>query len=241
LKRLCLIFILAFSAAAAAKEALKEPAKEALKVALFDKLPFAYKEGKEMKGFHYMVAQAIADRMGVKLIAKLVPIRRAIELLRQGSVDIVIMTDQTSLEEMKTKKAFLMSANTLIYTRPDHIHIQSKSDLGGRMCRIAGGCMELDDVKDIRWSDLKSYEQCLDVLLLGRVDGVCGTIAFQAAMNKHKVGSDQISTYAISDKSVWVHALPVIDEKRWKEIVSSVESLIKDGSVDYWAKKSLKP
>jgi len=88
--------------------------KEPLRVALFDKPPFAYQEDGVMKGFHYSVAQGIADRTGRKLQINLVPVRRAIELLRQGHVDIVIMTDQTSFEEMKTKKAFLISANTFI-------------------------------------------------------------------------------------------------------------------------------
>jgi len=214
---------------------------EPLRVALFDKPPFAYKEDGVMKGFHYSVAQGIADRTGRKLQINLVPVRRAIELLRQGQVDIVIMTDQTSFEEMKTKKAFLISANTFIYTKADHKPVLSKKDIAGNMARLAGGCTEFNDLPGVKWSDLKSYEQTLDVLLLSRVEGVCGTVAFQAILNRRKISADQVKTYTVLDKAVWVHALPTINEKKWKEIESNVQSLIKDGSVDYWARKFLKP
>ncbi len=245
MNRLILFLLLLNSVVAFSNEPLKEASvdsvKEPLKVAMFDKLPFAYKEGGEMKGFHYAVAKGIAGRMGVPLEVTLVPIRRAIELLRQGAVEIVIMTDQTTFADMKTRKSFLKNGNTFIYTRADHKSIQSKQDLAGPICRLAGGCTDLDDVKAIHWSDLKSYEQCLDVLLLGRVEGVCGSVAFRAVLHKRKIASEQIQQYAVSEKPVWVHALPAMSEKRWKEIDAAVQALVKNGSIDEWAQKYLNP
>ncbi|MGZ5280494.1 MAG: transporter substrate-binding domain-containing protein, partial [Pseudobdellovibrionaceae bacterium] len=116
--------------------------REPLRVALFDKPPFAYKEDGVMKGFHYSVAQGIADRTGQKVQLSLVPVRRAVELLRQGQVDILFMTNQTAFEEMKTKKIFLLSANTFIFTKADHKPVLSKKDITGNVARIAGGCTE---------------------------------------------------------------------------------------------------
>lgn len=223
------------------KESHKENGKEPLRVALFDKPPFAYRDGDKMRGFHYAVAQAISEKTGRELQATLVPVRRAIELLRQGSVDIVIMTDQSSFEEMKTRKSFVLNVSTFIFTLPSHKPVLSKKDLDTNMARLAGGCSELADVPGIKWSDLKSYEQCLDVLLLGRVQSVCGTEAMQLTLNTRKLTSDQIKAYPIMQKAVWAHALPTMPEKKWKEIDTVLQALVKDGSVERWARENAQP
>jgi hypothetical protein len=243
MNRLILTFILVCSpiAFAKGKASSGHEGKEPLRVALFDKPPFAYFDEGKLKGFHYALAKGISERTGRELQADLVPVRRAIELLRQGKVDVVIMTDQTSFAEMKTRKAFLLGVTTFIYTLPSHKPVLSKKDLDTNMARLAGGCSELADIPDIHWSDLKSYDQCLDVLLHGRVQAICGTEAMNLALNQRKLSSDQIKAYPLQQKAVYVHALPTMPENKWKEIESAANSLVKDGSAERWARENAKP
>ena len=152
--------------------------KASLRVALFDRPPFAWKEDGKMRGFHYAVAKGISEKTGRPLEINLVPVRRAIEMLRGGEVDIVIMTDQTSFEEMKTKKAWIIEISTYIFTKKGSPEFTTVKDVKGTVARLGGGCSDLGISPDVKWNDLKSYEQTLDVLLLGRADAVCGTDSF---------------------------------------------------------------
>jgi ABC-type amino acid transport substrate-binding protein len=239
--RLILFLILTCAPSAFAKATTRETAKEPLRVALFDKPPFAYFDEGKLKGFHYILAKAISEKMGRELHAELVPIRRAMELLRQGSVDIVIMTDQSTFEEMKTRKSFLLTVTTIIYTLPSHKPVLAKKDVDANMGRLAGGCADLADIPGIHWNDLKSYEQALDVLLLGRVQSVCGTEAMNPVLNRRKLTSEQVKAYPLQQKAVYVHALPSMSESKWREIDSATQSLVKDGSIERWAREYSKP
>ena len=206
-------------------------------MALFDKRPFAWKDGEETRGFHYAIAKGLSERMGRPLKIELVPVRRAIEMLRHGEVDLIFMTDQISLSEMRTQKAFMLDVGAYIYTLADHKPIANSKDLKGKVGRLAGGCSEFADLPDIQWSDMKSFDQCIDVLLLGRVDSVCSSIGLQYLMNTRRIPKTKVKSYLLQSKSLWAHALPTMDKKKWKEIETAVDSLVKDGSIAKWSEE----
>jgi ABC-type amino acid transport substrate-binding protein len=241
MKRLMLSLILIVTCPSFAKyKPLAKTKSEPLKIALFDKPPFAWKENGKMRGFHYAVAQGVADRVQRPLEIALVPVRRAMEMLRSGEVDIVIMTDQTSFEEMKTHKAFIIDIGTYIFTRKKGPQFTSVKDLKGSLGRLAGGCSELGELPEVKWTDMKSYEQGLDVLLLERVDAVCGTDSFLYVTKSVKGSTEMIKSLSLQKKAVYIHALPSMNLKKWKAVEEATNSLVQDGSIQKWALENQK-
>jgi hypothetical protein len=232
---LSLFLIVTCSSSAQEKSGIPKLKSEPLKVALFDKQPFAWKENGKRRGFHYAVAQGVADQIQRPLEMTLVPVRRAIEMLRGGDVDIVIMTDQSSFEEMKTRKAFVIDIGAYIFTRKNGPRFSSVKDLKGSFGRLAGGCSDLGDLPQVHWTDMKSYEQGLDVLLLERIDAICGTDSFLYVTKSVRGSTDMIKAFSLQRKAVYIHALPNMNLQKWKAIETAADGLVRDGSIQKWA------
>ena len=214
--------------------------KEILRMALFDRPPFGYRENGEIKGFHYEIAKAVAGRTGRDLQISLVPIRRGLELFKRGAVDAMIMTDHAELNELKARRAFLLDVTIFIFTLPSHKPVLSKQDLDSNTGRLAGGCFELSDAPNVKWSDAKSYDQALDMLLLGRVPSVCGTEGLKVVIGARKLDSPKIISYPLIKKGIWFHAQASMPDEKWKQIESAVHALVKEGVIDRLARDLMK-
>jgi len=215
-------------------------APDVLRVGLFDQAPFVWKEGGELKGFHYEIVRGLAKKTGRPLDVTLVPLRRAIELLKVGKIDVVIMTEQAEIADLPLQKTSLLVVQTLVATMRTHKPILSKADVQGRMIRINGGCVELNDVAGLTWVNVKSYAQALDVLRIGRAEGICGTVAIQHSLKKKNL-EEQIKIYPIQEKKVSLYALKSMHPKKWKALEEAAAALVADGSIQKWAAAALNP
>lgn len=204
---------------------------QTLKVALMDKRPFMYKEGDKFVGFHYEVANEISNKLGVSLEAFDVPVLRAIEMLKRKEAEITIMTENSELDSLKAKKQFLLKLDTFVYWLKNN-KSKSVSEFKGRMARISNSCVAMKEKSDIEWIDVESYEQAYKMLKANRVDSVCGSIAFKIVSK-----SKEIKSTRVNEKSLWVHAHPEIDKKRWESITKATQALVKSGIVENLAKK----
>lgn len=232
--RYLLLLILVWASAAQSKP-------EPFRVAIFEKVPFGYQEGDQIRGVHVLIAKAIGEKTGRPIEFHLLPIRRAVESLRQGKVDWLIATDSAANADLKTKRAFLMHVMTSVYTLASHKPVSSIQEVDLKMGRIVDGCIELSNRTDIVWNECKTFDQCIDVLLVGRAPSICATDAMKAALAKRKIGPDKIKAYPIAQKSLSVHALPSMPAKKWKEIEVAVEALVKEGKIEQFIADELKP
>ncbi|MGZ5279666.1 MAG: substrate-binding periplasmic protein, partial [Pseudobdellovibrionaceae bacterium] len=231
------LLIIFFSMALGSPLYAQQMTADVLRFALFDRVPFVWKEGSQTKGFHYKIAQGISTITGRPLEITMVPCRRAIELLKTGKVDVIILTDQTELEDQRFQKAFLDIVQTLIVTMKAHTPILSKEGVRGRIARINGGCSELTEGTELTLINVKSYEQALDMLQAGRVDGICGTVAIHHFLHQRQKLKTQTESHPIQKKALSLHALKSMDKKKWKALEDAAATLVANGSIAKWALK----
>jgi len=108
------------------------------------------------------------------------------------------------------------------------------------MIRINGGCIELNGMAGLNWVNVKSYEQALDVLQVGRAEGICGTVAIQHILKKKNL-EEQIKVHPIQEKKVSLYALKTMDPKKWKALEDAAAALVADGSIQKWSIEALNP
>jgi ABC-type amino acid transport substrate-binding protein len=215
-------------------------ALDPLKIGLVDRPPFAWKENGRFRGFHAVMAEGLAAKLGRPLKLELYPIRRLVDMAKEGDVDLVFMTDQAAFQNTSMKKAFLMDVTTRIFMRKSQTLINSVKELKGKVARMADGCANLGPQPNVKWQEMKSYDQCLDILLVGRVDAVCGTEAFQVVVNNRAGAAKKIQSSVIDKKAVWVHGRANMDSDQWNAIDAAVVALVQDGSVRRWLEENSK-
>lgn len=210
---------------------------EKLKIGIMDSRPFYWKENGKTTGFHFEIAKALSRKMKLDLVVKEAPILRMIKMLKNGDVDIVIVTDHKDLEAMNVKKELLLELDSLLYTLSDQ-PITSKAEIKGAIGRLSNSCSSLQNYPGIEWLDAESYEQAYELLKVKRIRAVCGTIAFQIVANtKRAVDGLNIKSFLVSKKALWVQARADFNAKRWHEIQNNIHELLNEGYITKLAKK----
>ena len=205
----------------------------ALKVALIDSRPFAWQENGKYAGFHYEVMESISRKMGNTLDFRLASVSRVIKMLEQGEVELIVMTDNNKVDELHPNKELLMDLDTFVYNFAKDKTFTSKSDVKGSIARLSsGGCVQLADQPGLQWIDTQTYEQAYKLLKAGRVQSVCGSVAFQIMAAKNGTPKNELKTLVIGTKRMWAYSLPSMNKKRLEEIQSAIKALRSEGEIE---------
>lgn len=211
-----------------------------LRVGLLGSFPFVWKENGKYLGHHYEVAEGIASKMKAPLEVELAPMKRIVDFLKKGKIDAIIFAENKELEDLKVKKERIANFDASIFSKVDQKNPQSLKDVHGHIARIVDGCRELDQLKNVDWVETQSYEQAFHLLKAGRVQYVCGTVAFLLAIDQNGGSRNEIQSYNFGEKTLWIQTLPNYEAKRWAAIQKAVKSLKEDGTIDRLHNKYVK-
>lgn len=207
---------------------------QTLKVALFNKEPLAWEENGQKKGFHYEIVQALSEQSGIRMDVQMVPILRAVELFRSGTVDMLLLTQTKATEDLHDERIFLYEFESAVFTLANQA-IKDKKELDGpiKLARVISGCKELEGKSSIQWLNVQSFEQGMEVMKMGRVRGFCSPVGFWRLLDKKaKIKIDEVKALNLGKKTLWLHVMPSLDKKIFKKIKDAAEVLVKSGRIE---------
>ncbi|WP_245615893.1 transporter substrate-binding domain-containing protein [Andreprevotia chitinilytica] len=148
-----------------------------LKVALEGTYPpFNYKENNQLAGFEVELAQALAQKLGVKVEFTTSEWSAILAGLQAGKYDVVInqvgITDKRK-ETFDFSEPYTISSPQLIIRKDEKRTFKSLDDLKGKKLGLGQGTNFADLAKAVGGIDVKTYpgaQEYLQDLALGRID-----------------------------------------------------------------------
>ena len=171
-----LLLSLAFGASAAdLLDTVKQ--RGTLKVALEGTYPpFNYKDNGELAGFEVELANALAQKMGVKAEFSTSEWSAILAGLQAGKFDVVInqvgITDKRK-ETFDFSEPYTVSSAQLIVRKDEKRAFKTLADLKGKKLGLGQGTNYADMAKKVGGIDIKTYpgaQEYLQDLALGRID-----------------------------------------------------------------------
>jgi polar amino acid transport system substrate-binding protein len=144
--------------------------------------PFKYKEGGVYRGIDAALMRQIAHRMGLTLKVVECPLKRCIELLRNGEVDVLTAFGQRPEREEFThfvNPPYNVDNYKAFYTKKGSgVKIESFDDLPKYVIGTKNGAKyfpRFDEEPLIRKEEVYEVRQNLEKLAAGRIDAVVNT------------------------------------------------------------------
>src|SRR4051794_32625890 len=91
-----------------------------LKVSLINVAPFSYLQDGQVTGLNAEIFHSLSQVSGLEIEINLVPLLRAISLVRAGTSDATIMLDTTISDDGKIRKVLLYERAMSIFTLRGH-------------------------------------------------------------------------------------------------------------------------
>lgn len=173
------IFLSTVTASAAAE-------KVELKVVIPEVAPFGYYEDGQIKGIHYEIFRRLEKESGIKFNYAIYPYPRLKALLSTEAPDLALVfasvceQHQENYEIQKHLQRLKLN-----------IHLKANVDPKSknmRIVRVRGTCVGYihDAVKSENVIDVAEFRQALDMLELGRADGVCALdVVYKYGLKTH--------------------------------------------------------
>jgi cystine transport system substrate-binding protein len=138
--------------------------------------PFNYKEGGQLAGFEVELANALAQKLGVKAEFSTSEWSAILAGLQAGKYDVVInqvgITDKRK-ETFDFSEPYTISAPQLIIRKDEKREFKTLADLKGKKLGLGQGTNYADIAKKVGGIDVKTYpgaQEYLQDLALGRID-----------------------------------------------------------------------
>ena len=196
--------------------------------------PFEFTENDKYIGFDLDLAQALCDKMGVKMEVKSMGFDALIPALKSGQIDL-IASAMSATEERKKQVDFTdhyYIGGSVIVVRKDNTDIRGWDDITGKTVAVQAGSKPADFAEK-QGALLKQFDanyQCLQELQVG---------ASEAAALDKAVALYYISKGGLSDLKVVgepkklagsAMAINKGNEKELKEINAALQAMKKDGT-----------
>ena len=196
--------------------------------------PFEFTENDKYIGFDLDLAQALCDKMGVKMEVKSMGFDALIPALKSGQIDL-IASAMSATEERKKQVDFTdpyYIGGSVIVVRKDNTDIRGWDDIAGKTVAVQAGSKPADFAEK-QGALLKQFDanyQCLQELQVG---------ASEAAALDKAVALYYISKGGLSDLKVVgepkklagsAMAINKGNEKELKEINAALQAMKKDGT-----------
>ena len=196
--------------------------------------PFEFTENDKYVGFDLDLAQALCDKMGVKMEVKSMGFDALIPALKSGQIDL-IASAMSATEERKKQVDFTdpyYIGGSVIVVRKDNTDIRGWDDITGKTVAVQAGSKPADFAEK-QGALLKQFDanyQCLQELQVG---------ASEAAALDKAVALYYISKGGLSDLKVVgepkklagsAMAINKGNEKELKEINAALQAMKKDGT-----------
>lgn len=153
-------------------------AGQTIKIDTIKVAPFGFTgdEG-EPTGMMFEISNKIAEEAGLKYTNIIVPYARTILELRDGKADFVLRYSNDQLPAIAVPVTSIISMHNIILSR-EGISFKSLENLHGKIIgRVRGGKFDVNFDNDtaINKFEANDYEQMLQMLMKGRLDGVIGS------------------------------------------------------------------
>lgn len=181
------------------------------------------------RGLHYDILKAIEAELGQPIEIKTAPSLRVYETFAHNQVDMTILVNTTRIREVGSLKVYLFSTRFYLYTLSE-APIETVEQASGVIGRLRGGCLALNNA-DIEFFELNSYEQGVEMLLRGRIQGVCGSDALFNAAESLSPSNGTLHRLLLTEVPVWLHLQPSMDAKRVREISQAATAVAESGWV----------
>ncbi len=178
-------------------------------------------------GLHYDILKAIEAELGQPIEIKMAPSLRVYETFAHNQVDMTVLVNTTRIRESGSLKVYLFSTRFYLYSLPN-APIKTVEQASGVIGRLRGGCLTLNNA-DIDFFELNSYEQGVEMLLRGRIQGVCGSDALFNAAESASPTNGALHRLLLTEVPVWLHLQPSMDEKRVREITRAATAVAESG------------
>lgn len=137
--------------------------------------PFRIIEDEKFTGIYFDIAKELFARLGMKASFKEQPFKRSLLSMESGYADIMMGPNKTAEREtyMKYVESVKLSrANKAFYVHPDSTPISNYEDLHGKSMCVRRGNVYFDNDKSLNKSVFNSYEKCIKLIMLKRIDVV---------------------------------------------------------------------
>ncbi|MCJ0761939.1 transporter substrate-binding domain-containing protein [Variovorax terrae] len=138
--------------------------------------PFNYRENNQLAGFEVELANALAQKLGVKAVFSTSEWSSILAGLQAGKYDVVInqvgITDKRK-ETFDFSEPYTISSPQLIVRKDEKREFKSLADLKGRKLGVGQGTNFADLARAVGGIDVKTYpgaQEYLQDLALGRID-----------------------------------------------------------------------
>jgi ABC-type amino acid transport substrate-binding protein len=210
-------------------------AGQTIKIETIDVAPFGFTGAQgEPTGMMFEISNRIVEETGLKYTNTIVPYARTILELRNGKADFVLRYSNDQLPKVAFPVVTVISMQTIILSRADTTFKNIKNLHGKTIGVIRGGSFDVNFDNDtaINKYEVNDYNQMLQMLIMGRLDGVIGSnVGLYYSANKLGITPQELSLplYLNSKDFILHFSRKNSDTKTMEMLKSSVEKLKKTG------------
>lgn len=227
-----LVFSLFLSLGVCAQE------NQTLRAGLFYIVPFGYVDSDtgEVTGITASLIQAIESESNMPISIKLVPYKRLIASLEQGSIDFAIFFRSEITDQVSDSLLPVYDLDTVVMTRSSFVVNQYEDLYALRLATPVGVrySPKFDKDEKLRVNRVEDYSNAVLMLDKGFVDGVVGPekiLSYQ--LNAHKLDTEMFSnSYTLTTNTAWLQFSKKFNNESVKQrVIKSVEALKASGKV----------
>ena len=179
IRKALLITLLGFTAASAMAADLLDSVKQrgTLRVAVEGTYPpFNYKDNGQLTGFDVEIAQALAQKLGVKADFTTTEWSGILAGLQAGKYDVIVNQVGITAKRQETfdfSDPYVLSQAQLVVRKDESRKLDTLDDLKGKKVGVGQGTNFADMLRAVNGIDVKTYpgeQEYLQDLSLGRVD-----------------------------------------------------------------------
>lgn len=153
-------------------------AGQTIRIKTIDVAPFGFTQvSGEHSGMMFEISNRIVEEAGLKFTNEIVPYARSILELRDGRADFVLRYSNEQLPSVAIPVVSVISMQTIILSRAGN-SFKSLEDLHGKTVGVVRGGkfdVNFDNDTSINKYEVNDYNQMLQMLMKGRLDGVIGS------------------------------------------------------------------
>lgn len=219
---------------------------DGLRFAVINMPPYGATGANGPTGLYPSIIAAVSAEARIPIAISLVPFARAAHEVASGNADGTIMFGNAITEGKVVPVAPVFTTAQILQLAPG-VEVRSIRDLHPLLIgRIRDGCQDLEARKEVtlRFYELNSQRQGIDMLKAGRIQAFCSTpealdlaaATFDAA---HRL--DPGRRWIVSQKDVWLFVSKKVDPKMHQPLRTAVRKLQQNGGLSEIFRESIGP
>lgn len=180
-------------------------------------------------GLHYDILKAIEAELGQPININMAPSPRVYESFAHNQIDMTILVNTERMHEADSIKVYLFTTHFYLYSRADS-PILTLQEASGIVGRLRGGCLALNN-RNVEFFELNSYEQGVEMLSRGRLQGLCGSDALFNAVETYSPSGKGFRQLLLGEIPVWLHLQPDMAPESIREVTRAAKVVAESGVV----------